>query len=72
MVSCFLNMYSTPHTSRKAAFPKICGGKGEGIKITYFKSCCCRLDKLDQTNILSLNEKFLDMPVILWLHPYIF
>ncbi|XP_014810397.1 PREDICTED: sodium channel protein type 5 subunit alpha-like [Calidris pugnax] len=41
-VSCFLNMYTTLHTSSNAIF----GGNGEGIKNIYFKSCCCHLDKL--------------------------
>lgn len=55
-VSCFTKVHLTIRTSRNASFPKICGRRGEAMEITYFKTCCCHLVKLEQKNILNMNK----------------
>lgn len=66
-VSYFSNMHSTLYNLSQDLL-----WEEEGIKISYFKSHCFHFDKPEHTNILSLNEEYLEVLMILWLCLYIF
>lgn len=53
-------------------FSRLMVGGGRGVKVTQFRFCYCHLDRLGQTNTLTLNEKFLNTSVIFWICLYIF
>lgn len=54
------------HVFKSSVFQECSLSQDLWWEITYFKSCCCHLDKLGQTN--TLNEKFLDAAVIMPLY----